>query len=109
MGVVSEYVFKKRGVPTRVIEKIATVTTAPTRLLEQNPRRFGYILSCISDGGIYIGFSPLVSATNGLYISGNGGSMSVTVDEDDELTTYELWGVSETGSSLIYIAEVVSP
>ena len=109
MGAVSDYVEKKRGTSTRLTEKVVSVSIEPTRLLEQNPRRFSYVLSCISDSGIYIAFSPLVSATNGLYISGNGGSMSVTVDEDDELTTYELWAVSEAGSALVYIAEVVSP
>ncbi|MEM0010448.1 MAG: hypothetical protein QXT84_02000 [Candidatus Bathyarchaeia archaeon] len=109
MGAVSDYVEKRRGVTTRLIEKVVSVNTNPTRLLDQNPRRFSYVLSCISDSGIYIGFSPRVSAANGLYVSGNGGSVSVTVDEDDELTTYELWAISETGGSLVYIAEVVSP
>ncbi|MEM2293660.1 MAG: hypothetical protein QXX41_10335 [Nitrososphaerota archaeon] len=108
MGVVSEYVEKRRGVSTRLTEKVVSVNTTPTRLLDQNPRRFSYVISCISDNGVYIGFSPAVSMTNGLYISGNGGGVSVTVDEDDELTTYEVWAISEAGGSLVYIVEVVS-
>jgi len=55
---------------------------------------------------IYLGFTPQVSASNGIRVPSWGGNVSVTVHEDGIAATHAVYGVSEAGSAQLYVVEI---
>jgi hypothetical protein len=56
----------------------------------------------------YIWFDGTVSGTQGFLLGPGGGFASMSIDEDGEEVTRELWAVSPTGSSQMSGFEVVT-
>jgi hypothetical protein len=89
------YINRKWGARTRLVplSTIAVLTT-PTRALKNNPRRMQSLIVNVGTGSIFAGFDNGLTTANGILISPLGGSMSLVIDEDAELTTYDLYLVS---------------
>lgn len=109
MAEVAEYIKKRWGTPTRVIERTINLGPSVLRLLDNNPRRFCYSVTNLGASPIFLGFSSNVSLSSGLYITGDGGTLIVTAEEDGELSTYELWGIRGGADANVYIVEVIGP
>ena len=94
---------------TRAVENpVATSIGATAALLfNNNPNRLAWVLVNLSANALYIGLTPQVSATNGIYISPNGGWRSMIWDEDFQMTGWGIWGVAPAGASNCYSIEVV--
>jgi len=109
MGALSDYVQKKFGVSTRAIQDPVTVLctfAASVTLLQNNPDRLGFIVVNLGATAMYVAWDPTVSATHGIYIAPNGGSFSMTADEDGELAGWELYGIAITSDNDIFIVEM---
>jgi len=84
-----------------------TVATTPTKILNNNPDRIFALIVNLSLNRGWIGFSSQVASTRGIPIAGNGGFVSLNVEEDGELVIYEVWALNENASGTYYIVEVM--
>lgn len=103
----AQYVVKRWGGPTRLVPpRLISVGTTATRILLNNPRRMEYLIINANAGNIFVDFSVAVSAIFSIPLLPGGGSIQVLIDEDGELTTYELWGLSPSGAQFVSVYEV---
>jgi hypothetical protein len=109
MGAVTEYVSMKYGRRTATLEKTVTLGAAVVRVLENNPNRFAWAIFNLSGANIaYLGFTAAVSAANGLQINPNGGSITMSADQDLELPTHEMHGLASAAATTIFVFETVA-
>jgi len=104
----SAYIEKKYGRKTRSIENpiTRTVGTSPALVLQNNPDRLMWLIVNLSSYNVYIAFEPDVSTTKGVLLSANGGSCSMSVDEDGEAVTHEVWAIAGAANCPIYVLEM---
>ena len=105
MSYVTDYIKKKWGTKTRsIINPLGSISAGVSeqKLLGGNPDRFSYILFNLGSNDLYVSFSHEVSATNGMLIVANGGNISMNADDDGELVTYPIYGISPSGSTQVF-------
>lgn len=97
------------GLVTTEVENpiTASVGVAATRILPNNPNRATVLITNLSANNIYIGLTQAVSATNGIFVAPNGGSIVLQWDKDFLMQTRELWAIAGGAGSAIYILENV--
>jgi hypothetical protein len=106
---VAQYVTKRWGIKTRLVplQSFAVLTTA-SRIIRNNPRRFGLTVLNQGTGIVFLGWDASVSITNGLLLPPSGGSISLVVDEDAELITYDMWAIAAAAGNNLSIWETES-
>ena len=83
-----------------------TVGTTPTKVLNNNPDRILALLVNLTANDGYVGFDNEVSATRGIPVPSNGGSLTLLIDEDGELVIQETYAVCPGGAGTWYIVEI---
>lgn len=108
MGKLKELILEKFKVETRVVVNplVTSLSTTAARVFSNNPNRLGWTITNLGTVVIYIGFTPDVSSTNGIYIDSNGGSMGMIWDQDFEPTGWEIHGIATSGTPNIYSLEI---
>jgi len=98
---------KRWGVRTRLVQNPvrASVDTDPVVILRGNPDRFHWLVINLSPNEVYLGFDEDVSSTRCVLLGANGGFASMSVDEDGEVVTWEVWAVAAAAGSAIYVIE----
>ncbi len=83
-----------------------TVTTAPTRIVQNNFERMTFTVTNM--GNVDIRFAPnnLVSANNGVVLGSAGGGVSLIANEDLAMVGWDWWGICATGSTIVTVFEV---
>jgi len=99
---------QRLGFPTRVIINPVTDTvgTTPTLIFRNNPERIQWLAINMSGNKGYIGWSSDVSSTKGIPVSPYGGFVMCTLEEDGELTIYEVYAVLENAEGPWYFIEI---
>lgn len=85
-------------------EEEGSVATAagPASLGGNDPECIERVFCNLGGNTVYFGLSPEVSATNGIPLNPNGGTVSLSVFEDGMLPTREWFAVSPGGASTVY-------
>ena len=106
MGVLADFVQKKWGVKSRSIENPVTATAGAgvTKILNNNPDRFGAVIVNYDTVLMRVAPSRSVSATYGIPLDPTGGSAVMTAEEDGEMVGYE-WFVYSAAGGTIYVLE----
>ncbi len=89
------------------IERNPVAQTTVGELVANRADRVALIIQNLGVNPVFIGYSPDVSAINGLRIAGSGGSFILTVDEDGELTSLEIHGLATGGTSQLFVMETI--
>jgi hypothetical protein len=101
---------RKWGVATTVNVNPAgnNVPTNVVTIMKNNPNRLAWIL--VNLGSTVILVAPLraASATFGIQIPPNGGSIALLADEDFDMTGYEWTAISIGGGNQIFSIEVLT-
>jgi len=105
MGALKEFLEREFGFALRVIERTASVGTTPTKVVNNNPDRLELIISNPSANNVYIGLTPEVSLTRGIFVPTDGGNVTFLAIEDGELVGREWWGIASADTEL-YILEM---
>ena len=84
-----------------------TVSTTVTKILEHNGDRIHFLVVNLGDYDVYIAPSSKVSVNYGIKLSAHGGSVTFDVDDDGLVVTMDFYAVSESGSSTLFIYEIV--
>lgn len=96
------------GTKTTIAERIVSVGTSPTKIVSNNPRRLGFL---ITNNGIYpvrIAFSEDNVLNGGIVLSAQGGTITMGVEDDGEIVGYDVYAICPGGTSDIYVMEVVA-
>jgi hypothetical protein len=102
-----DYVVSKYGTPVYADERVVTVTTAPTLLLGNNPRRMAWLICNVGTNGLTISAYADVAVGRGLLVPAGGGTASRTLEEDGEGATYAIYGILPAGSGDVWVYEVI--
>lgn len=107
MGALSEFSKRRFGTETRHNDTplAIVVGAAATALWRNNPDRLSLLFVNLGANVIYLNVGPDVAAANGIYLGANGGSVSLTAEEDGELVGYPWWGIA-AGNTNIFSAEL---
>lgn len=97
------------GVRTRHKENDSTtaMTTAEARVLRNDSARLAATIINLGQVDVFVRPNTGPSATVGIRIGPNGGSMALIWDEDFNMVGLEWFGVTDAGVSTLYISEVV--
>ncbi len=105
---VAAYLEKKWGGPTRLVPFVAVaVLTTPTRVVQNNPRRFEWVAVNIGVAVVSIGWDSGIVAGTEIPLPPLGGSIIVLADEDGEMVTYDAWAIAAVAGNNLWVAEVV--
>ncbi|SRR6266571_1994906 len=96
------------GAVVRPVPKTAQVTAAGVRILENSPRRVGWLIINRSAFDISVDYVQPIDSTAAILIAANGGTISSLVQEDGETTAWELFGLSPSGNAGIRVIEFIT-
>lgn len=99
---------QRLGFPTkpRINPVTGTVGTTATKILNNNPERIFWLAINLSANKGYVGWDPQVSSSRGIPIAPSGGYVSCCLEEDGELTIYEVHALLENAEGTFYIVEI---
>lgn len=86
---------------------IAAAGLAAAQLLANNPNRLAFTLINLSANAMYINLDNAVTATNGIYVGPNGGSISMVWNEDFDMVGWEWWVIAAGAASSLLVVEIL--
>jgi len=105
-GAALQYIQKQLGGPTSDAEDTVVVNTTATKIIGYDPDAVGLLLLNVGNYDMYIGRTPQVALSAGIFLGKNGGSMSLNVVDDFTLPTLEWFGIADSAASSIYFLRV---
>ena|SRR2546428_4494315 len=99
---------KKFGANVRPLTRVAFLTAATSRILENSPRRVGWTIVNRSANDVSLDYAQPVDSTAALILAANGGSITSTVDEDGETTAWDLFAISPAGAVGVRVIEFIT-
>jgi len=105
-GAAIEFAARRFGGLLRERQSAPTIGTSAVELLGADPERVFYIIVNLSPNDMHVSFRADVSATNGILIIAQGGSMEVDVESDGNLSALQLFGVAAAAASQLFILEL---
>lgn len=100
----AEYGFRSVPYINRLTSSVATTVT---KIMNNNPKRVYVTITNLSNYDMYI--SPLndVSSSKGIYVSPNGGAVTLKWREDFHLLEHEFFAIAIGGAANIFVMEGV--
>lgn len=87
-------------------ETSVTVGTAVSTVIGSNPDRLGLLILNLSANTVYVSIDNSVSATNGIRLGANGGSVSLNVTDDGMIQTRTWYGLATGAGSSVYVLDL---
>lgn len=106
---VSDLLTAKFGVRfvSKLNRSLSSVGTTVVQVVRQDPSRIGFTIVNLSLNRIYVSPIGAPSATRGVRIDPNGGSVALNWEEDGEAVAWEWKGIADGAGSNVYILETV--
>lgn len=106
----SELLQSLYGVRSRTVENPETATVGVTvvNILRNNPNRLSFTIFNLSANNIWIGPKNDVSSTKGIWVSPNGGSVTLMWDRDFEIVGAAWYAIAAGAGSAIYLLENIA-
>lgn len=92
----------------RTNPEVNTVGVTAGRILRGNPNRLSFTLFNLSANNLYISPEPNVSSANGIWVSPNGGSVTLMWDRDFELVGNAWYAIAAAAASAVFLIENIS-
>jgi hypothetical protein len=87
-------------------ETSVTVGTAVSTVIGSNPDRLGLLILNLSSNTVYVSIDNSVSATNGIRLGANGGSVALNVTDDGMIQTRTWYGLATGAGSSVYVLDL---
>jgi len=109
MGVLADLLAERFKIKTRSLVNplVAAVGVAAIPVALNHPDRVGIVFINLSANIIYISPLPTVLATAGVRLDPNGGSVSMSWDQDFELVSHEWYGIATGAASALFVSEII--
>lgn len=98
----AEYGF--RSVP-RVNRTASQAATTVTKIMNNNPKRVYANIVNLGSNDVYIMIDNAVSSSRGIYVSPNGGSVTLKWRDDFHLLEHEWYAIAITAASNLLVLE----
>lgn len=100
----ARFFIEKYGMTTYTDENplVIQIATTVTKVLNNDPDRLQFTIVNLSANAAYLAFDGEVSATHGIPLAANGGSVSMNADEDGAMVGKELYGIAIGAAADIY-------
>lgn len=102
----ADFATAKFSGPTRLIFRRLTLTATRTTALSPNPRRVHWLMINRSTITVGLWFDVEATVNESILLAGNGGFVSMSVDEDGEAVTLPVQLVTGSSGPVIVILEV---
>lgn len=106
-GAAREYLAEKFGGVFTELESSPSSAIVAASVVGNNPDRLGLLIENLGANTVFLSLAPNPSSTKGMALAPNGGSVSLTVDEDFTLVTRQFFAASPGGASQLYVSEMV--
>ena len=105
----ADLIAKRFGIQTsiNVNPLIAQVGTTALQVLSNNPNRLAWTIVNLSNNNMWCGFDSVTSSSKGVFLSPNGGSATMSMDEDFEAVCWEIWIIASAATSNLWTSEVL--
>mgnify|MGYP001174384381 CR=1 FL=1 len=87
-------------------EATTTVGTTISSIVESNPDRLGLLILNLSTNTVYVAIENNPSATNGIRLGANGGSVAFNVTDDGMIQTRAMFALATGAASSVYVLEL---
>ena len=87
-------------------ETSVTVGTGVSTIIGGNPDRLGLLILTLSSNTLYVSIDNSVSATNGIRLGANGGSVALNVTDDGMIQTRTWYGLATGAGSSVYVLDL---
>jgi|TARA_B110000438_G_scaffold286613_1_gene318011 hypothetical protein len=87
-------------------ETSVTVGTGVSTIIGGNPDRLGLLILNLSSNTLYVSIDNSVSATNGIRLGANGGSVALNVTDDGMIQTRTWYGLATGAGSSVYVLDL---
>ena len=105
VGAVQSYVEGTFGGPTTEQDSNPSTSASAVKIIDNDPDRVALQVFNLGSEDVYLAFTNDVSATKGFYLAKSGGFLGMDVTEDFTLVARELWAVSPSGASTLYVVQ----
>ena len=87
-------------------ETSVTVGTGVSTIIGGNPDRLGLLILNLSSNTLYVSIDNSISATNGIRLGANGGSVALNVTDDGMIQTRTWYGLATGAGSSVYVLDL---
>jgi hypothetical protein len=87
---------------------VSVVQVASTAILDYQPKRLSWLLVNLSVNNGFVGWDDQVSAAKGVFVAGNGGSLSASRFEDGLLVTRPVFALNAVALGIWFIVDVLA-
>jgi hypothetical protein len=87
-------------------ETATIVGTTVSSIVESNPDRLGLLILNLSTDTVFVAIENNPSATNGIRLGANGGSVAFNVTDDGMIQTRAMFALSTGAASSVYVLEL---
>jgi hypothetical protein len=95
------------GGPTTSRTSTVSVATTVTRIAGNNPRRVSITVYNRGVNNVDVDYVATVASGGGIPLTGASGVLQSTIEDDGEAVINEMYGIATTGSSSVFIVEVI--
>lgn len=103
----SAFALRRFGGPTTVRTSTVSVTTSVTRIVGNNPRRVQLTLYNRGVFNIDVDYASTVASGAGIPLTASSGIAASTIEDDGEVIISEVYGIGTTGTSAVFVVEVL--
>lgn len=107
MGALSDLIEEEFGGAFDTAESNAATTATASRAVPNNPECLGTTIINLGANAVYLSPSSGVSATAGIMLAANGGSLTLNAREDLTLAGHEWYAVSPAGASTLFTIRIL--
>lgn len=105
-GAAAQFTAAQLGGPTSEKETVVATGATPVTACGNDPDRVGLVIINLGANTVYAALAGNPSASLGIILNSNGGSLTLNVRDDYSLSTRE-WSVSSpAGASSVYVLEL---
>jgi len=84
-----------------------SIGVASLLIARSDPNRLALVVINLSANNVFLRPKQAASVTNGIRINADGGSMSIAMDTDFELSTFDWFAIASAAASAIYVLETL--
>lgn len=105
-GAAAEFLRERYAGELTERETTTTVGTAVSTVVESNPDRLGLLILNLSNNNVFVAIENNPSATNGIRLGANGGSVAFNVTDDGMIQTRAMFALADGAGSTVYVLEL---
>ena len=102
-GAAAEFLRERYKGELTETESTASIGTAVSVVVQSDPDRLGLLILNLSNNNVFVAIENTVSATNGIRLGANGGSVAFNITDDGMIQTRQIYALADGAASNVYV------